>query len=58
MAQLSIFNLLEVSTYPLNFLENYSTNTVKNTNPQLSAIWVKEFDGEQEYLVARWVKQD
>lgn len=58
MSQLCSFRLLEVSTRPLNFLENYSTKTVKTNKSKLSAIWVKEFDGEREYLVARWVKQD
>ena len=58
MARLYSSYISGVSTQSLNFLGNYSTKTAKTTQPQLSAIWVKEFDGEREYLVARWVKQD
>ncbi len=34
------------------------TQNSRKTQPKLSMIWVKEFDGERERLVARWVTQD
>lgn len=34
------------------------TPKTKTTQPKLSIIWVKEFDGERQRLVARWVTQD
>ncbi|HEY9604303.1 MAG TPA: hypothetical protein V6C85_21995 [Allocoleopsis sp.] len=58
MSKLYSFRLSEDPTRPPDFLENYSTKTAKKKLTPLSAIWVKEFDGEREYLVARWVKQD
>lgn len=38
--------------------ENALTQNSIKTQPKLSIIWVKEFDGERERLVARWVTQD
>lgn len=34
------------------------TRNSRKTQPQLSMIWVEEFDGERERLVTRWVKQN
>ena len=34
------------------------TEKPKTSQPKLSMIWVKEFDGERERLVARWTTQD
>jgi hypothetical protein len=31
------------------------TQNTRKAQPKLSMIWVKEFDGERERLVARWV---
>ncbi len=30
----------------------------KTARPKLSMIWVQEFDGERQRLVARWTTQD
>jgi len=46
------------SQTPLHLLEKALTHNCRKTQPKLSMIWVKEFDGERERLVARWVTQD
>ncbi|BAY48191.1 hypothetical protein SAMD00079811_58120 [Scytonema sp. HK-05] len=38
--------------------EKTLTQNSRKAQPKLSMIWVKEFDGERERLVARWVTQD
>jgi hypothetical protein len=43
---------------PNLLLEKALTQNSRKTQPKLSMIWVKEFDGERERLVARWVTQD
>ncbi|MBW4503374.1 MAG: hypothetical protein KME57_28390 [Scytonema hyalinum WJT4-NPBG1] len=43
---------------PNLLLEKALTHNCRKTQPKLSMIWVKEFDGERERLVARWVTQD
>jgi hypothetical protein len=43
---------------PVVSLEFSLTQKTKTTQPKLSIIWVKEFDGEHQRLVARWVTQD
>jgi hypothetical protein len=35
-----------------------TTQQTKTTKVPVYMIWVKEFDGERERLVAHWVKQD
>lgn len=34
------------------------THNSRKTQPRLSIIWVKEFDGECDRLVAHWMKQN
>ncbi len=34
------------------------TQEPKTARPKLSMVWVKEFDGERQRLVARWTTQD
>jgi len=43
---------------PTVSLEISLTQSKKTTQPKLSMIWVKEFDGDRQRLIARWVKQD
>jgi hypothetical protein len=56
------FTLSESSLLPVTPLEKSltpdRTQHKKTTTPKLSIIWVKQFDGECERLVAHWVKQD
>ncbi|MCP6760137.1 MAG: hypothetical protein NHB32_15610 [Fischerella sp. CENA71] len=34
------------------------TENLKTKKPKLSMIWVKEFDGERQRLVAKWIIND
>ncbi len=45
------FTVVEPNILPKKAL----TQNSRKTQPKLSMIWVKEFDGERERLVARWV---
>lgn len=36
--------------------DNYLNHKTKQTQVKLSMIWVKEFDGERNRLVAKWIK--
>ncbi len=55
MALLDISNLSVPSSQPMVSSENSLIQNPKITRPKLSMIWVKEFDGERQRLVARWV---
>lgn len=50
--------LFFTAVQPNLLLEKTLTHNSRKTQPKLSMIWVKEFDGERERLVARWVTQD
>jgi hypothetical protein len=56
------FSLSESSLLPVPPLEKpltpERTQHAKATTAKLSIIWVKQFDGECDRLVAHWVKQD
>lgn len=56
------FSLPESCLLPVSPIEKSRTpdrtQHTKTTKAPLSMIWVKQFDGERERLVAHWVKQD
>lgn len=56
------FSLSKSCLLPVTPLETTrtpdTTQHTKTTKVPVYMIWVKEFDGERERLVAHWVKQD
>ncbi len=48
----------ESLSQPVLSAETSLAQKPKTTRPKLSMIWVKEFDGECQRLVAHWVTQD
>ncbi len=49
--------LSEISTSPSLPTRVSNAENPKKTCSQLSMVWVKEFDGTRERLVAKWVKE-
>ncbi|MFB2895422.1 hypothetical protein ACE1CI_21165 [Aerosakkonemataceae cyanobacterium BLCC-F50] len=54
-------NTFDSSVIPSQLTELSKTSFTqkpKTNRPKLSMIWVKEFDGERQRLVAKWTIQD
>ncbi|MGJ5676192.1 MAG: hypothetical protein ACR9NN_21720 [Nostochopsis sp.] len=41
----------------LSFTNNTVNQNILNEKPKLSMIWVKEYKGEREILVAKWIAE-
>jgi hypothetical protein len=41
----------------LSFKSNNLNQDILNNKPKLSMIWVKEYKGEREILVAKWIAE-
>lgn len=41
----------------LSFISNNVNQNIFNNKPKLSMIWVKEYKGEREILVAKWIAE-
>ncbi len=41
----------------LSFTKNTVNQSIFNEKPKLSMIWVKEYKGEREILVAKWIAE-
>ena len=52
------FNHSVTSSQPAELSKTSFTQKPKRTRPKLSMVWVKEFDGERQRLVAKWTTQD
>jgi hypothetical protein len=43
---------------PASSSEASQKSNTQAVRPKLAMIWVKEFEGEHQHLVARWVQQN
>lgn len=58
MKLLATFNHSVSTSQSAELSKTSYTQKPKTTRPKLSMIWVKEFDGERERLVAKWTTQN
>ncbi len=56
----SVTSLRDI-TYPSQLIpwsNNYTIEDNTHTRPNLTMVWVKEYKGDRQYLVAKWVVDD
>ncbi|RUR80230.1 hypothetical protein ACF3DV_00930 [Chlorogloeopsis fritschii PCC 9212] len=49
---------MQLLTINSNSTSTSMTNSVVTKRPKLSMIWTKEYKGQREILVAKWVVED